>query len=624
MAQEKMYQEALDAIQKGQHARAKDLLTRLLRSDSSRADYWLWMSTLVETKSERVYCLESALRADPTNQAARRGLILFGALPAGDNVRPVPPVRRKWEKELEKELQPPKNILRRIWAHPILRLVFFMSAAIVMVGIIWGATYGFQHRQESMPVYRVSPFATYTPGLTRTPTLTRTFVVRSPTATFIGPTPLWMFLTHTYTPIPLYVNTPHPRVEAYRIGISAYQRNQIELMLQYMQQAATFSPDDPDIIYYVGEAQRLLGQYEAARESYQQSISAFPDFAPAYLGQVLIQLAINPNANVEEGLQRAIQLDPNYVDAYLTLAAYWLYHDEPALALENLGIAEGIFPGLPMIYVLTAQAHLQLGDNVSALQNAQLGYEADRTLLPAYITLAQSYLVNDDPEQALYYADIYLRYETEDPSGWAIVGEGYYKRGEGYYQQALDAFDHAIELDNENAQALRYRGLTYLALGDSRQAVNDLFTATELVHYQFEYSVDLAMAFWANGRLREAGITYTAAENRAETDAQLAIVYYYRAQVYEENNFLWDAKMDYQHLVALPPESVPLEWRQYAEQRLSELNPPTPTNTATRTSIPTTTLTPTRTFTPTPTPSRSPTTTRTPTPTATPFSETSP
>ena len=35
MAQEKMYQEALDAIQKGQHARAKDLLTRLLRSDSS-------------------------------------------------------------------------------------------------------------------------------------------------------------------------------------------------------------------------------------------------------------------------------------------------------------------------------------------------------------------------------------------------------------------------------------------------------------------------------------------------------------------------------------------------------------------------------------------------------------
>jgi hypothetical protein len=53
---------------------------------------------------------------------------------------------------------------------------------------------------------------------------TMTPLVRSPTPTFIGPTPLWMLMEATYTPTPLYVNTPHPISEAYRIGIRAYQR----------------------------------------------------------------------------------------------------------------------------------------------------------------------------------------------------------------------------------------------------------------------------------------------------------------------------------------------------------------------------------------------------------------
>src|SRR5512136_361961 len=102
MAEEKMYKAALEAIDKGQTARARDLFTRLLRSDSSKAEYWLWMSTLVESDQERVYCLESALRVDPDNEAARRGLVILGARESEKDVKPVPVTRRNWEKELVK------------------------------------------------------------------------------------------------------------------------------------------------------------------------------------------------------------------------------------------------------------------------------------------------------------------------------------------------------------------------------------------------------------------------------------------------------------------------------------------------------------------------------------------
>jgi tetratricopeptide (TPR) repeat protein len=612
MAQEKMYREALDAIRQGQRVRARDLFTRLLHTDSSRADYWLWMSTLVDTQNERIYCLESANRADPGNEAARRGLILLGARPAAPDVHPAPIVFRRWDKELDKELESPKSIFWRIWDNPVLRILSFVGAVALLAGLIFGAIYGFRGQRETVTFYRVSPFPTQTPENTRTPAPTRTLVVRSPTPTFIGPTPLWMFLDQTYTPRPPYVNTPHPRIEAYRIGISAYQRNQIDTMLEYFQQAAGLSPDSPDLIYYTGEAHRLQGEFEQALKDYQEAIIVNPTFAPPYLGRALLRLDLNSNAAVIEDLNQAIELDPNYVDAYLTRAAYWLHHEQPALALDDLGYAETLSPGLPLIFVLSAQAYLDMGDYVTALQTAQLGYEADRTLLPVYITLARCYLINEEPDQALYYAEIYLRYENDDSDAWTILGEGYYLRGEDYYQSALDAFNRSIDLDDENPEALRYRGLTYLAMGDSRQAVNDLFAATSLVHYQFDYTIDLGIAFWINGRLRDAGVTFTVAEGRAETDSQLAKVYFYRAQVYEENNYLWDAKMDYEDLLALPLDAVPPEWRQVAEQRLSEINPPTPTLTPTKTYP----LTPTGTAIPTATSTTTRTPTRTPTPVA--------
>ena len=122
--------------------------------------------------------------------------------------------------------------------------------------------------------------------------------------------------------------------------------------------------------------------------------------------------------------------------------------------------------------------------------------------------------------------------------------------------------------------------------------MTDLFAAATLAHYQFGYTIDLATAFWADDRLDDAAVHFTIAGGRAETEAELAIVYYYRAQVYEENDYLWDAKMDYEDLIALSTEAVPAEWRAYAEQRLLlVINPHLPTWTATSIATPTPTFT---------------------------------
>ncbi|MBP7356361.1 MAG: hypothetical protein KA928_09395, partial [Longilinea sp.] len=80
-SEETMFQEAMAAIEKGEKARARDLFTRLLKSDQNNPDYWLYLSSVVETPKERIYCLKEVLRIDPEHVTARRGLIAMGAMP---------------------------------------------------------------------------------------------------------------------------------------------------------------------------------------------------------------------------------------------------------------------------------------------------------------------------------------------------------------------------------------------------------------------------------------------------------------------------------------------------------------------------------------------------------------
>src|SRR4030042_6596444 len=101
VAEDVRLQEAIEAIHQGQRVRARDLLARLLRTTQSNPEYWLWMSSVVDTTKEQVYCLQRVLRLGPNNSAAQQGLVLLGARAPEGGGAPAPPVRRKWEVEMQ-------------------------------------------------------------------------------------------------------------------------------------------------------------------------------------------------------------------------------------------------------------------------------------------------------------------------------------------------------------------------------------------------------------------------------------------------------------------------------------------------------------------------------------------
>ena len=128
MAEDTIFQEAVDALREGDKAKAKELLTQLLKTDQKNSAYWIWLSAAVESTKERIYCLQTALQLDPENATAKRGLVLLGGLPPDESVQPFPLNRpRLWEEKLGLVTDKPKEkrTLRTMMASPTGRLAGF-------------------------------------------------------------------------------------------------------------------------------------------------------------------------------------------------------------------------------------------------------------------------------------------------------------------------------------------------------------------------------------------------------------------------------------------------------------------------------------------------------------------
>jgi tetratricopeptide (TPR) repeat protein len=623
MADDRMLQEAIEAVSTGQSERARDLLTRLLRANQSNPRYWLWMSSVVDTTKERIYCLQKVLHLDPDNRAAQLGMVIGGISPPDEGLQPVPITPRNWKETYRvKSLDSgPKKYIRRFAYFGAFILVF----GLISIGIL-------APRMKSFGYFggiqlTVTPiFETIAATATLLPTNTPRVV--TPTPTFIGPTPLWMLLEATYTPTPLYVNTPHPVTEAYRAGIRAFTEGNYEEMLMFMQQATRAEAQSADIYYYIGEANLLLEEPDESLFAFEKAIETNPNFAPAYFGRAKAMLALDPEFDIEADLTQAIVIDPSLASAHLELIAYYLLIGNYELALNSLEIAEGLIPESPLIYAYRSQALLQIGEFELALEAAQQAYELDQTILDVYQTLGNLHLMSGDAEQASHYLEIYLRYVTDDANAWAAYGRALFDSGD-QFDEAMQAFDLALELDENSFTALLFRGLSYVEAGQGQLAVNDLFIARNFDRKSFVASLGLARALSLAERYDDAISQFTGSEQLASTELQRAEVYYWRANTFRLIGDKASASIDYKALLALPAETIPIIWVNEAQKFILELTPtptmtPSPLPATSTPTIATPTLTPTKTSTPT-VPTPTPTITQSPTstkviasPTATP------
>jgi tetratricopeptide (TPR) repeat protein len=616
--EEKMAHEVFKALEERDRARARDLLARLIKLNPSRIDYWIWMSTVVDTTKERIFCLKEALRLDPQNVMARRGLTVLGVLPVDESlVVPFSAQKRSWQPSLLKEAEEQKKLAAKAWR----QLALYAVAAVVVVFLFSAAVYG-ANKLLRPRAQQTGPSGIYLVNDTATPTATNTPLPgHGITAT---PTPPWGDLTLSATP--LYAETPHPRTEAYRSAMRAYERGDWDSAIGYLEQVLDVEPDAPDLYYMMGEIYRFQGQSEDALDAYNTAIKKSADFAPAYLGRARLRLDESPRiyaSAIRADLEKAADLDPLLGEVFLELARLDMIQsgklDEAGEALDQAVL---LMPESPEVGLLRGEVLLAQGNPGEAIVALQDAIELNPANLDAYKLLGRALQLNDQYDDSLEPLQTYIQYSAPDAEALAWLGAAY--AGQGENERALETLDKAVALDDESFEALYQRGLVNLALEEYKPAVKDLSNAYVINMDSFDANLALARADLTIDATKEAFALFEASENLSRSDADMVQVYYYRGIAQEEYGSLTAAIRDYRALLGMPDDLVPSAWAEEIRERLDRLVSPTPTATrptatprasatptarSSKTATPGTSATPTRrvTATPTRTPTRTPT-----------------
>ena len=577
--------EAIEALRLGDRARSRDLLTRMLKTDQNNATYWVWLSAAVDTQKERLYCLQSALRIDPQNAAAKRGLTMLGGLPPDDSVQPFPVNHpRSWEEKLviPKEVHEKK----RGWANPVTRVFIILGIAVGVVGLFIG---GYMLMpKNARPVLR----PTWTKRGTATATLTpsKTPSVRTPTPTFMGPTPLSFFLAKTYTSTPIYAVTQHPVMSraSFDAGLRSLAQGKYDTARVQFEDVLKNEPNSADTLFFIGETYRAQGDPYKARDYYQEAINHNATFAPGFLGRAQANLEINPEAEVISDLDEAVRLDSNYSEAYVERGKYQLSRNLLA-AEEDLNTAIELNPNSALALLYLSQAQLANHESAAALESAIRANQLDLTLVPVYLALARAYIATGQTEKAVSPLQTYTVYAPTDSSAFLSLGIAY--NAAGMYQPAVDILAKAIGADRKNAEAYFQRGWAYLNMEQSTEAIADFKLAVAYDPTDYDSFVGMARAYYQQGK---AGDAYIIAETNAlplaKSDPTKAQVYYWESIFLDAMGDPAGERASWYRLIALPPDVMPVEWRTEAFKQLGITA--TPTKTLPRTPTPTKTKRP--------------------------------
>jgi len=518
LASQSALTEAIAAARAGDRSRARELLAKLLRADSANPEYWIWMSSVVDSEREKIYCLESALKLDPSNRAALRGLVILG-------------VRTPEDAELASAI---KIARRQATAAPVVRptkggggfafpwralamivLGIFALAAVVQILLLVSGPARVILAPVLAPLTTPSLTAappTITPTVTLTPIPLETRILRTPVPTELAGTPLAFLVEASPTPTQMLGVTPRPQYEAYGAGIAALQRGDYEAAVEYMEQVIDLEPTAVDAWYFLGEANRALRRPGAAVDAYDRAVLLDPTFAPAYLGRARTVQANQPDRFAVD-YENAWKADPRLAPAYLEAAAYYADRRQWEKADEILGkaIAAGVTE--PEVFIRRAEAQLNRTFYSAALENAIEGSANDPTDLLGYLVLGQAYVENELYNAALWPLQTYLLYRSDDPIAYAFLARAHL--GVGQYDSAFESANQALALNERLSMAYVVRAYVLIERGQHQEALNDFGQALRFGRSNWNIQYGIARAYHG---LRNSVAAFEAA-NQALADA---------------------------------------------------------------------------------------------------------
>jgi tetratricopeptide (TPR) repeat protein len=455
------------------------------------------------------------------------------------------------------------------------RVLLYTVLSVVVIGIFGVGIYLATRPKQTNDMSTVLRWT-----LTSSPTSTETL---TPQPTSTGYAAVVVPQDITLTPTLLYVATPHNRMEAYNAAMRAYEKGNWPSAIDFFKQVLESEPNSPDIYYHIGDCYRFLGQYAEADSAYQSALSIDANFAPAYLGKGRVILAKNSSKLNEaiELFKKAVAKDPQIYEAYLELA-------KADLALGNTNATLGWLEKYTQYAnensfsaMYRSQAYLELGDTEQALTLIEDSIRLDPTNLAAYQIWGQTLQANGQFVNSIPPLLAVIDQNPLDLKSQTLLARAYYEAGN--MDEAMALINTLLEQDEENIEAYLLRGDIYLEQGEIDKANSDFNAVLRIDYNSFDANVGLGRVLLAKTLAGAAFNKFDYTEKLVKTDAQKAILIYWKAQCLLGLGEESSAIKKFNEALEYGGGVLPRDLQEDALDELSALYTPTPTLKATLT-----------------------------------------
>jgi tetratricopeptide (TPR) repeat protein len=332
-------------------------------------------------------------------------------------------------------------------------------------------------------------------------------------------------------------------------GNAWYARGNFGQALADYDKAIALDPNSASPYINRAAVRRDLGYRDGALEDYARAIELRPAHAPTYNGRGQLYMARKDYARATADFDRAIQYDPS-ADNYMLRASAREAAGDLDGAIRNFQQAAKLDP--KNVAPLNAMASVLYQKKDYDQQIAVLTHAVPLDEKPAlsYRLRAEAWLAKGERKKA--YADVARALQY----AWSVNGlrvRGQMRLADGDADGALADAESMLKIENNNADAIALRGLSYARKKDYAKALPDL-------NKTIETDANNALAYAERGQayIAQNDNTHALTDLSRAIDLKLpsAAPYRARAAIYKSKGDTAKALADLTQAIALDPNNA--------------------------------------------------------------------
>ena len=184
--------------------------------------------------------------------------------------------------------------------------------------------------------------------------------------------------------------------------------------------AAKAGTKDIPVLTSLAEQEVALGDTSSALTRYQRVLELYPEFTPAREARAQLLNARGDTNGARQEYRTLIQKDGTAGTAAIELARLELNQEDGKDAADALDYAMQVFPMDANVLALRAQAFILQKRSKDAFVLLERARKLDVRNVEVMVGMASYYLDQGDAEEAVYFANLALKYDPDHPRAQAL------------------------------------------------------------------------------------------------------------------------------------------------------------------------------------------------------------